>query len=90
MVHSGSSSPMKTTPTASSQLTVPATAPLLQVAPPLVPPPGDTSGQALTQTPARCLSTDLTSKSDSTADTNPCSRPSQWPYIKQEEDSKGL
>ncbi|CAB1459344.1 unnamed protein product [Pleuronectes platessa] len=61
MVHSGSASPMKTSPTASPHLTAPATAPPLQVAPPLVPPPRDTSGQGLTQTPAKHLSTDPTS-----------------------------
>ncbi|XP_053287151.1 uncharacterized protein LOC128448493 [Pleuronectes platessa] len=61
MVHSGSASPMKTSPTASPHLTAPATAAPLQVAPPLVPPPRDTSGQGLTQTPAKHLSTDPTS-----------------------------
>ncbi|XP_034440026.1 uncharacterized protein LOC117760808 [Hippoglossus hippoglossus] len=61
MVHSGSASPMRTSPTASPHLTDPATAPPLQVAPPLVPPPRDTSGQGLTQTPAKHLSTDPTS-----------------------------
>lgn len=66
MVHSGSASPMKTTPSASPHLTVPATAPPLQAAPPLVPPPGDTTVQDLTQTPVKRLTTDLTSNSDLT------------------------
>uniref|UniRef100_UPI0037E753B6 sentrin-specific protease 5-like n=1 Tax=Semicossyphus pulcher TaxID=241346 RepID=UPI0037E753B6 len=77
MVHSGSTSPMKTTPSASPHLTVPATAPPLQAAP-LVPPPGNTTDQDLTQTPAKLINTDLTSKSDLTqpstltpADTEP-------------------
>ncbi|XP_074490974.1 uncharacterized protein LOC141767510 [Sebastes fasciatus] len=61
MVHSGSASPMKTTPSASPHLTVPATTPPLQAAPPLVPPPGDTTDPDLTQTPAKLLATDLTS-----------------------------
>lgn len=65
MVHSGSASPVKTTPSASPHLTVPATAPPLQVAP-LVPPSGDTTDQDLTQTPANLLTTDLTSNSDLT------------------------
>nr|XP_029138166.1 LOW QUALITY PROTEIN: sentrin-specific protease 5-like [Labrus bergylta] len=61
MVHSGSASPMKTTPSASPHLTVPATTPPLQVAA-LAPPPGDTTDQDLTQR----LTTDLTSISDLT------------------------
>lgn len=65
MVHSGSSSPMKTTPSASPHLTVPATAPPLQAAP-LVPPPGDITDQDLTKTPTKFLTTDLTSNADLT------------------------
>ncbi|KAG8003180.1 hypothetical protein GBF38_007563, partial [Nibea albiflora] len=67
MVHSGSASPMTTTPSASPHLTVPATAPPLQAAPD-VPPPGDTTDQDLTQTPANIQShtTDLTSNSELT------------------------
>ncbi|XP_029286185.1 uncharacterized protein LOC115007453 [Cottoperca gobio] len=68
MVHSGSASPMTTT---SPHLTVPATAPPLQTAPPLVPPPGDTTDQDLTQTPVKLLNTDLTSNSDSTQPSTP-------------------
>ncbi|XP_010737876.3 sentrin-specific protease 5 [Larimichthys crocea] len=67
MVHSGSASPMTTTPSASPQLTVPATTPPLQAAPD-VPPPGDITDQDLTQTPANIQShtTDLTSNSELT------------------------
>lgn len=70
MVHSGSASPMTTTPTASPHLTLPATAPPLQAAP-LVPPAGDTTDQGLTQTPEKFITTDLTSKSDSTQPSPP-------------------
>lgn len=60
MVHSDSASPMKTTPSVSPHLTAPATAP------PVVPPPADTTGQDLTQTPAKHLTSDITSNSDLT------------------------
>ncbi|XP_034387048.1 uncharacterized protein LOC117729789 isoform X2 [Cyclopterus lumpus] len=63
MVHSGSASPMKTTPSASPHLTAPATAP-----PPLVPPHGNTTNQDLT--PAKLLTTDLTSNSVLTQPSN--------------------
>nr|XP_020458358.1 uncharacterized protein LOC109961691 [Monopterus albus] len=69
MVHSGSASPMKTTLSASPHLTLPATAPPRQVAPPLVPPLGDTTGQD--QTPAKLLTTDLTSNSNSAHPSTP-------------------
>ncbi|XP_068563707.1 uncharacterized protein [Cebidichthys violaceus] len=59
MVHSGSASPVNTS--ASPHLTVPATAPPPQAAPPLVPPHGNTTDQDLT--PAKLLTTDLTSNS---------------------------
>ncbi|KAM8874621.1 uncharacterized protein AB9W97_015860 [Spinachia spinachia] len=59
MVHSGSASPMKASP--SPHLTVPATAPPSQAAPPLVPPHGNTTDQELT--PAKRLATDHTSNS---------------------------
>lgn len=65
MVHSSSASPMKTTPSASPHLSVPATAP------PLVPPSEDTTGKDLTQTPAKLLTTELTSNSDLTQSTTP-------------------
>ncbi|XP_039985379.1 sentrin-specific protease 5-like isoform X2 [Xiphias gladius] len=81
MVHSGSASPMKTTPSASPHLTVPATAPPLQVAPPLVPPPGDTTGQDLTQTPAELLSADLTSNSDLTQPSTPFPADAEPPVL---------
>lgn len=68
MVHSGSASPMKTTPSTSPHLTVVAAAPSLQAAP-LVPHPGDTTDQDPTQTPAKFHSTDLTFNSDLT---QPC------------------
>ncbi|XP_070688169.1 sentrin-specific protease 5-like [Pempheris klunzingeri] len=70
MVHSGSASPMKTTPSASPHLTVPATASPLQAAP-LVPPPGDATDQDLTHTPGKLLTTDLISNSDSTQPSAP-------------------
>ncbi|XP_069579490.1 uncharacterized protein [Brachyistius frenatus] len=60
MVHSGSASPMKTTPSTSPFLTVSATAH------PLVPPPGGTTDPDLTQTPIKLLTTDLTASSDLT------------------------
>lgn len=68
MVHSGSASPMKTTPSASPHLTVVAAPPSLQAAP-LVPHPGDTTDQDLNRTPAKFHSTDLTFNSDLT---QPC------------------
>lgn len=72
MVYSSSAaSPMKTTSSASPHLTVPPAAPPLQVAPPLVPPPGDTTDQDPTQTPAELLSTDFTSNSDLTQTSTP-------------------
>lgn len=60
MVHSGSASPMKTTPSALPPLTVPATAP------PLVPTYGGSTAQDLKQTPTKFSTTDLTSSSGST------------------------
>ncbi|KAF3835350.1 hypothetical protein F7725_027908 [Dissostichus mawsoni] len=68
MVHSGSASPMTTS---STHLTVPASAPSLQGAPPLVPPPGDSTHQDLTQTPSKPLHTDLSSNSESTQPSTP-------------------
>ncbi|XP_037326148.2 uncharacterized protein LOC119216977 [Pungitius pungitius] len=59
MVHSGSAFPMKAS--TSPHLTVPATAPPPQAAPPLVPPHGNTTDQDLT--PAEVLATDHTSNS---------------------------
>ncbi|XP_010773087.1 uncharacterized protein [Notothenia coriiceps] len=70
MVHSGSASPMTTS---STHLTVPASAPSLQGAPPLVPPPGDITHQDLTQTPSKPLHTDLSSNSESTQPSTPIS-----------------
>lgn len=58
MVHSDSASPMKTTLSVSPHLTASATAP------PLVPPPLDTTGQDLTQTTAKLHASDITSNSD--------------------------
>ncbi|XP_040896811.1 sentrin-specific protease 5-like [Toxotes jaculatrix] len=72
MVHSGSASP---------HLTVPATAPPLQVAPPLVPPPGDTTSQDLTQTPAKVLSADLTSDSGLTQPSTPSPADAEPPVV---------
>lgn len=63
MVHSGSASSMKTTPSASPHLTLPAIAPPLQTAP-LESPPGDLSDQDLTHTHTKFHSTGLTSNSD--------------------------
>lgn len=60
MVHSDSASPMKTPLSVSPHLTASATAP------PLVPPPSDTTGQDLTQTPAKLLTSDITSNADLT------------------------
>ncbi|XP_035759942.1 uncharacterized protein LOC102799307 [Neolamprologus brichardi] len=57
MVHSGSASPMNTTPSASPHLTT---------APPLVPPSGGTTDQDQTQSPAKLLTAGLTSNSDLT------------------------
>ncbi|KAL7397137.1 hypothetical protein ABVT39_017415 [Epinephelus coioides] len=71
MVHSGSASPMTTTPSASPHLTVTATVPPLQAAPPLVPPPGDNTDQDLTQNPAKLLTKDVTSNSDLTQPSTP-------------------
>ncbi|KAK5869641.1 hypothetical protein PBY51_024343 [Eleginops maclovinus] len=68
MVHSSSASPMTTT---STHLTVPASVPSLQAAPPQVPPPGDTTDQDLTQNPSKPLHTDLTSNSESTQPSTP-------------------
>uniref|UniRef100_A0AAQ4RSN9 Ubiquitin-like protease family profile domain-containing protein n=1 Tax=Gasterosteus aculeatus aculeatus TaxID=481459 RepID=A0AAQ4RSN9_GASAC len=59
MVHSGSASPMKASP--SPHLTAPAPAPPPQAAPPLVPPRGNTTDQDVT--PAKLLATDHTSNS---------------------------
>lgn len=56
---------MKTTPSASPHLSVPATAP------PPVPPSEDTTGNDLTQIPAKLLTTELTSNSDLTQSTTP-------------------
>lgn len=64
MVHSDSASQMKTTPSVSPHLTVSATAPPQQAAPPLVPPSTDTTGQELSKIPAQVCSPDLTSISD--------------------------
>lgn len=69
MVHSGSASPMTTTPSASPQLTVPAPAPPLQALPLLDPPLPTTTDQELTQTPAKLLTPALTTSSGST---QPC------------------
>ncbi|XP_030584055.1 uncharacterized protein LOC115779501 isoform X1 [Archocentrus centrarchus] len=55
MVHSGSASPMNTTPSASPHLTT---------APPLVSPSGGTTDQDLTQSPTKLLTAGLTSNSD--------------------------
>lgn len=63
MVHSSSASSMKTTPSASPHLTLPAIAPPLQAAP-LESPPGDITDQDLTHTPTKFHSTGLTSNSD--------------------------
>lgn len=65
MVHSGSASPMKTTPSASPDLTVPA------AAPPLVPPSGCSTDQDLTQTSTEHFIKDLTTSSDSTQPSTP-------------------
>ncbi|XP_068175488.1 sentrin-specific protease 5-like [Antennarius striatus] len=80
MVHSGSSSPMKTTPSASPHLTVPATAPPLQAAP-LVPPPGNTTDQDLTQTPAKFFTTEFTSDSDLTQPHTPTPADADPPVV---------
>ncbi|XP_045906325.1 uncharacterized protein LOC123971498 [Micropterus dolomieu] len=80
MVHSGSASPMKTTPSASPHLTVRTTAPPLQTAP-LVTPPGDTTDQDLTQTPAKLLTTDLTSNSDLTQPSTPTPADAEPPVV---------
>lgn len=60
MVHSGSASPMKATPSASPHLSVPA------AAPPLMLSPGGTAVQDLTHIPTQPLTTDLASNSGST------------------------
>lgn len=65
MVHSSSTPPMKTPPSSPTS-TVPATAPSLQVDPP-VPPPGDTTDQHLNQIPGKSQLTDFTSNSDLTS-----------------------
>lgn len=57
MVHSGSASPMNTTPSASPHLTT---------APPLVPPSGGTTDQDQTQSPTKLLTAGLTSNSSLT------------------------
>ncbi|XP_029356910.1 sentrin-specific protease 5-like [Echeneis naucrates] len=72
MVHSSSAaSPMKTTPSASSHLTIPTPAPPLQVAPPLVAPPGDTTGQEINPIPAKLLTSTLQANSDLTQPSPP-------------------
>ncbi|XP_034563356.1 sentrin-specific protease 5 [Notolabrus celidotus] len=78
MVHSGSASPMKTTPSASPHLTVSATAPSLV---PLVPPPGDTTDLDLTPAPAKLLATDLTSNSDLTQPSTPTPADAEPPVV---------
>lgn len=65
MVHSSSTPPMKTPPSSPTS-TLPATAPSLQVDPP-VPPPGDTTDQHLNQIPGKSQLTDFTSNSDLTS-----------------------
>lgn len=65
MVHSSSTPPMKTPPSSPTS-TLPATAPSLQVIPP-VPPPGDTTDQHLNQIPGKSQLTDFTSISDLTS-----------------------
>lgn len=65
MVHSSSTPPLKT-PLSSPTSTVHATAPSLQVDPP-VPPPGDTTDQHLNQIPSKLQLTDFTSNSDLTS-----------------------
>lgn len=62
MVHSGSASPMNTTPSASPHLTT---------APPLVPPSGGATDQDLTQSPTKLLAAGLTSNSDPTQPSTP-------------------
>ncbi|XP_071763027.1 sentrin-specific protease 5 [Centroberyx gerrardi] len=71
MVHSGSASPMTTTPSASPHLTAPAPAPPLQAPPPLVPPPPAATDQDLTQTPTKLLTPTITSSSGSTQPSTP-------------------
>lgn len=80
MVHSGSTSPMKTTPSASPHLTVPVTAPPLQ-ADPLVSPSGDTTDQDLNQSPDTFHSTDLTSNSDLTQPCTPTPADAEPPVV---------
>ncbi|XP_051232903.1 sentrin-specific protease 3 isoform X2 [Dicentrarchus labrax] len=75
MVHSGSASPVKTTPSASPHLTVPATAA------PLAPPPGDTTDQDPTQTSAILLTTDITSNSDLTQPSTPTPADAEPPVV---------
>ncbi|XP_026201976.1 uncharacterized protein LOC113152763 [Anabas testudineus] len=81
MVHSGTASPMKTTPSASPHLPVPDTASPLQVAPPLVPPSKDTSGQDRTQIPVKLVTTELTSNLDLTQSTTPSPSSAEPPVV---------
>ncbi|XP_074524856.1 uncharacterized protein LOC141789366 [Halichoeres trimaculatus] len=78
MVHSGSASPMKTTPSGSPHLTASATAPTLAS---LVPPPRDSTDQDLTPSPAKLLATDLTSNSDITQPSTPTPADAEQPVV---------
>lgn len=76
MVHSGSASPMKTTPSASHHLTLPATTPALQAEPSFWPSSGDATGQDITH-----LTTDLTSNPDLTHPSTPSPADAEPPVI---------